>query len=392
MVRFFTAGESHGRGLVAMVEQFPAGFAVSEKAINNQLARRQRGFGRGKRMGIERDRVHILSGVRHGLTLGSPIALLIENRDWPNWRDAMNPARPGGKAPRAKSLTAPRPGHADLAGAIKYDTHDLRNVLERASARETAARVACGAIARQLLEAYDIRIVSHVLSIGPVRLKKRRISFDAIVDRAETSPVRCVDPKTSEAMVAEIRQAIRDKDTLGGVFEVRVTGLPVGLGSAAQWYTRLDGALAAAMMSIQSVKGVEIGDGFAASRRRGSQVHDRIYYDDDGAPGRHKRFFRRTNAAGGIEGGISNGEDLIIRASCKPISTLRRPLDTVDIITREKTGAVVERSDTCVVPAAAVIGEAMAAMVVASAFTDKFGHDSRTDIDANFRSYLEREY
>jgi chorismate synthase len=399
MLRFLTAGESHGQGLIALIEYFPSGFEISIEAVNRQLARRQQGYGRGKRMQIEKDRAVILSGLRHGRTIGSPIACLIENKDWPKWEKVMDPhvtPSPDQLNHRERHLTndvtAPRPGHADLAGGIKYDTHDLRNILERASARETAARVAAGSVARQLLEKYGIQIASHVLSIGSVRSKRQKSKFDEILAEADASPVRCIDPDASETMKAEIKQAIRDKDTLGGVFEVRVAGLPVGLGSTAQWYTRLDGALAAAMMSIQSVKGVEIGDGFGISRKRGSKAHDQIYYRRQSSTDRSKNYYRRTNHAGGLEGGITNGTELVVRAACKPISTLMQPMDTVDVKSREKVSAMVERSDTCVVPAAAVIGEAMAAMVLASAFTDKFGHDSRTEIDAAFDAYLNREF
>jgi chorismate synthase len=394
MIRFVTAGESHGRGLIALIESFPSGYEISANEINAQLARRQKGHGRGGRMKIEHDRAQILSGVRHGVSLGSPIACLIENRDWPAWENTMAPAKPSAKAKAAaktRQVTAPRPGHADLAGGIKYHTHDLRDVLERASARETAARVTCGAIARQFLESYGIRIASHVIVTGTVRIRKRPVGFDDIL-KADDSPVRCIDPAISERMIAEIDKAIKEKDTLGGVFEVRVAGVPVGLGSPAQWSSRLEAMLAAAMMSIQSVKGVEIGDGFDAACRRGSKVHDRIYYDDRTASSVSKGFHRRTNAAGGIEGGMSNGEDIIIRAACKPISTLRQPLESVDVVSKKKVDAQVERSDACVVPAAAVVGEAMAAMVLASAFTDKFGHDSRADIDAAYSAYLNREY
>ena len=398
MLRFLTAGESHGRGLVGIIESFPAGFEISIEAVNHQLSRRQTGFGRGKRMRIENDRVTILSGIRHGQTLGSPISILIENKDWPNWKDAMDAGVPvphdhnrNGKQVRPV-ITTPRPGHADLAGGIKYHTHDLRNVLERASARETAARVACGAIARQLLEYFDIQLASHVLAIGKTKLGQKRVSFLEIVEKSDSSPVRCVDSDTSARMVAEIKKAIDDGDTLGGVFEVRAVNLPVGLGSPAQWFARLDGTLAAAVMSIPSVKAVEIGDGFLSSRKRGSRVHDQIYFESSAASIRRKHFVRRTNNAGGIEGGMTNGEELVVRAACKPIATLLHPLDSVDILTKSLAKGAVERSDVCIVPSAAVVGEAMVALALASAFTDKFGHDSRTEIEANFRAYLEREF
>ncbi len=395
MIRFSTAGESHGRALIAMIESFPAGYDISVDGINAQLARRQKGYGRGARMKIEKDRAKILSGIRHGVSLGSPIACLIENRDWPAWENTMNPSASSAKtkaAAETRKVTAPRPGHADLAGGIKYHFHDLRNVLERASARETAARVACGAVARQFLETHGIRIASHVLAIGSARLGKRSLTFDEVCASDDASPVRCVDPAVSKQMMAQIDDAIKEKDTLGGVFEVRIAGAPVGLGSFAQWSSRLDAMLAAAMMSIQSVKGVEIGDGFNVARKRGSKVHDRIYYDDRTASSSNKGFHRRTNAAGGIEGGMSNGGEIIVRAACKPISTLRQPLETVDVIGKSTADAQVERSDTCVVPAAAVVGEAMAAMMIASAFTEKFGHDSRADIEAAYSAYLTREY
>ena len=396
MLRFLTAGESHGRGLMALVESFPAGYDVSADDINRQLERRQRGYGRGGRMQIERDRVTILSGVRGGKSLGSPIACLIDNIDWPNWQhlmapDSLRPDKWTADERRRGKTSAPRPGHADLAGAVKYFTHDLRNVLERASARETAARVICGSIARQLLSVYNIRVTSHVVAIGKARAGRRKVSFDDIETAADRSPVRCVDPVVSKRMMNEIDEAMQDGDTIGGVFEVRAVNVPIGLGSYAQWSTRLDGLLAGALMSIQSVKGVEIGDGFAAGRRRGSQVHDRIGFDPHEIPGHRKGFIRRTNAAGGIEGGLSNGGEIVIRSACKPLATLRRPLETVDLVTKKRTTAITERSDACVVPAAAVVGEAMMAMVLASAFTDKFGHDSRTDIDAGFAAFLERE-
>jgi len=397
-VRFFTAGESHGRGIIGLIESFPAGYEISAAEIDRQLVRRQQGYGRGQRMKIEKDRVRILSGMRQGLTLGSPIACLIENRDWPNWRKIMDPHSPipdkltAREKRRAFEVTAPRPGHADLAGGIKYHTHDLRNILERASARETAARVACGAVARQFLEAYHIFIASHVISIGKVKARAGKTVFEEIANRADHSPVRCIDQRASEKMKEEIRKAIQQKDSLGGVFEVRVAGLPVGLGANSQWLDRLDAMLAAAMMSIPSVKGVEIGDGFAGSRRPGSRAHDRIEYKAEKGSEKSKRYVRRTNHAGGIEGGITNGAELIVRAACKPISSLRRPQPTVDVVSKKAARAMAERADTCVVPAAAVVGEAMAAMILSRAFVDKFGHDCKTDIDANFEAYLSREY
>ena len=398
MLRFSTAGESHGRAIIGLVDSFPAGLSISVDEINRHLTRRQGGYGRGGRMQIEKDRAVLLSGVRNGVTLGSPIAVMIENRDWKNWKKLMDPQKPisknlsGRQRRLAYETTRPRPGHADLAGAIKYNTHDIRNVLERASARETAVRVACGAIAGQLLERFDIRIASHVLAIGQTRLKRKKYRFEEIVNLADGSKVRCIDPDVSKTMIDQIDKAKKEGDTLGGVFEVRVANLPVGLGSTAQWYTRLDGALAAAFMSIQSVKGVEIGDGFASAGKPGSRVHDALYYRQGESAGRGKSFIRRTNAAGGLEGGLTNGSELVIRGACKPISTLMQPLDTVDVNTKEAVKAITERSDFCIVPAAAVVGEAMTAMVLASFFTDKFGNDSIVEIEANLEAYLNREF
>lgn len=398
MPRYLTAGESHGRGILGLVESFPAGIPISIKMINEQLSRRQQGYGRGGRMKIEKDRVAILSGLRHGKTLGSPITLQILNKDWPNWKNIMDPTKPIGsklspmQKKRAFNVTAPRPGHIDLAGAIKYGQHDLRNVLERASARETAARVACGSIARQLLEYFDIKIASHVISIGKAKISGKKIDFDLISDRSDASPVRCVDTSAEQKMIASIKQAIKNRDTLGGVFEVRAFGLAAGLGNNSQWYQKLDGLLAGAMMSIQSVKGVEIGDGFSNASKFGSKVHDRIYFDSPRKHPQSKGFYRKTNRAGGIEGGLTNGCELIVRGACKPISTLMRPLDTVDVVSKEVKEAIVERSDVCVIPAAAVVGEAMVAMVLADAFLNKFGGDNLKEIETNYNNYLKSEY
>ena len=387
MLRFVTAGESHGRALIGLVESYPAGFPLSCDGIDRDLARRQCGYGRGPRMRLEHDRATILTGVRRGRTLGSPITVMIENRDR---RDDMTVDRPAKRThPR---ISIPRPGHADLAGAIKYDTHDIGDILERASARETAIRVACGAIARQLLEHFGIRIASHVVAIGPVTIGRKKYTFDQIAQDADKSPVRCLDPVFAADMMKTIRETKRQKDTLGGIFEVRAAGLPVGLGSNAQWFARLDGALAGAMISIPSVKGVEIGDGFAAGRKRGSQALDDIYYDARNGAGRTKGFYRRTNFAGGIEGGMTNGAEIVIRAACKPIATLRQPLATVNLVTKTVDRALVTRADVCVVPAAAVVGEAMMAMILASAFTDVFGNDSLGQIETNFKAYLDREF
>ena len=398
MPRYLTAGESHGQGLIALIESFPAGFPISKTEIQHQMSRRQRGFGRGQRMKIENDKVTVLSGIRNGKTLGSPIACLIKNRDWPNWRKIMHPHNPisSNLSPlqkkKAFDVSTPRPGHTDLAGAIKYDTHDLRDILERSSARETAARTAIGAIVRQMLELFDIRIASQVIAIGKARVGRSKINFSTMYDSSDASPVRCVDSVTERKMIAEIKSAMKKRDTLGGIFEVRVSGLPVGLGLNAQWYQRLDARLALAMMSVQSVKGVEIGDAFASAAKFGSQVHDGIFHDENAGKSKGKGFYRKTNRAGGIEGGLSNGEEIIIRAACKPISTLMNPLPTVNVETKRSASAMIERSDICVVPAAAVVGEAMAAMVVADAFLDKFGGDSRREIEENYRAYLERTF
>ncbi|MCK5125493.1 MAG: chorismate synthase [candidate division Zixibacteria bacterium] len=398
MPQYITAGESHGQGLVALIESFPAGIPISLKEINHQMFRRQQGFGRGQRMKIEADKVKILSGIRNSKTLGSPISMFITNKDWVNWRKIMHPDNPVSKKlspaqkKRAYDVTAPRPGHTDLAGAIKYDTKDLRNVLERSSARETAARVACGSVARQLLEQFSIKIASHVISIGKGTLKKKKLSFDDIYLNADSSPVRCVNKEAEKSMIDAIKEARKKQDTLGGVFEVRITGLPIGLGGNAQWYNRLDANLAQAFMSIQSVKGVEIGEAFTNAAKFGSQVHDSIYFNEKQTGNQSKGFWRKTNAAGGIEGGLSNGADIIIRAACKPISTLMKPLNTIDVKSKKDTLAMIERSDICVIPAAAVVGEAMAAMVVSECFLNKFGGDSFNEIRDNFRGYLEREF
>ncbi len=355
MVRFLTAGESHGRGLLVIVEGIPAGVPLSEEEINIQLARRQRGYGRGGRMQIEQDRVQIYSGVMRGTTIGAPIGLLIENRDW---RSDEPP------------LTRPRPGHADLAGALKYHFNDVRRVLERSSARETVARVAAGSVCRALLSQFGIQIFSHVVELGGIVATRRPERLEDIPAMAERSPVRCADPEAEAHMIRAIDEAKARGDTLGGVFEVIATGLPVGLGSYVHWDRRLDGRLAQAMMSINAIKGVEIGQGFAEARLPGSAAHDEILYD----PARG--FYRETNQAGGTEGGMTTGEPLVIRVAMKPLSTLRAPLASVDLVTKERTEAAVVRSDVTAVPAAGVIGEAMAAFVLADAMVEKFGGDS----------------
>jgi chorismate synthase len=380
--RFLTAGESHGEALTAVIDGVPAGLPLTEEDLNTDLARRQRGHGRGGRMQIERDQVHISSGVRWGVTLGSPITLTIQNRDWENWKQTMSVGPPASGAP-PKAVTRPRPGHADLAGAMKYGHRDIRNVIERSSARETTARVAVAGVAKRLLGEFGITVLSHVVEIGGVRVGPLELPWEEIRRRAEDSPVRCADPAAERAMVEAIDRAKAAGDTLGGVFEVVALGCPVGLGSYAQWDRKLDGRLAQAFCSIHAIKGAEFGLGFEAARRPGSQVHDEIFFDRDAG------FRRGSNSAGGLEGGVTNGQPVIVRAVMKPISTLRKPLRSVDLETKEETEAVVERSDVCAVPAAGVVGEAMMAIVLAQAFLDKFGGDSVEEIRRNYQGYLE---
>ncbi len=379
MLRFLTGGESHGLALVTVIDGVPANLPVTSDDINKDLARRQLGYGRGGRMKIERDEADILSGVRGGTTLGSPISLVIRNKDWVNWQDLMNVEV---KPPSEDILTQPRPGHADLAGAIKYGFGDIRNVLERASARETAARVAVGAVAKRLLSEFGIEIASAVVAIGDV---KTRVGPASPVDNdiADASPVRCLDEEAAAGMMAAIDEAGQAGETLGGIFEVGVFGLPVGLGTYAQWDRRLDAALARAIISIPAIKGVEFGDGFELASRLGSQAHDEISYDRD------RGFFRSTNRSGGLEAGITNGSTLVLRAAMKPIPTLGKPLTTVDIATKEPAEAIKERADVCAVPAASVVGEAVTAIEIASAFLRKFGGDSVDETRRNFESYNE---
>ncbi|MGI6038510.1 MAG: chorismate synthase [Limnochordia bacterium] len=373
MLRYLDAGESHGQALVAIVEGMPAGVPLKAEAIDAQLARRQQGHGRGGRMEIERDRVEILSGVRYGYTLGSPIACAIFNRDWANWQEKMA-VEPGLEA---EPVTRPRPGHADLAGVWKYKQTDIRNILERASARQTAIRTAVGSVARCLLDSLGIEIYSHVVAIGSVEAPPASLEMIKNMD----SPVSCAHPQASQQMVEAIDAARREGDTLGGIFEVIICGVPPGIGSHVHWDRRLDGRLAGAFMSIQAIKGVEIGLGFQGTRRPGSQVHDPITYD--GA------FRRPTNHAGGIEGGISNGEAIVIRCGMKPIPTLYKPLPSVDLVTKEPVEAVIERSDACAVPAAAVVGEAVGAWVIAQGILEKFGGDSLEELKDNYDRYLQ---
>jgi chorismate synthase len=386
MLRFETAGESHGECLVATLTGLPAGVPVSLEAVNRELWRRQQGYGRGGRMKIETDRAEIPAGVRHGQTIGSPVAILIRNLDWKNWAEVL-PVEPvtGGEDKR-KPVTRPRPGHADLAGAIKYNFHDARYILERASARETAARVAVGALAKALLAEFGIRVLSHVIAVGPVRLE-RPATWDEIVDLSRRGEVLlgCVDPAVESRMKEVVDEAYRTGDTVGGVFEVVARGLPVGLGSHTTWDARLDGRLAQAIVSMQAVKGVEVGFAAEGAANFGSKVQDTIHYDRQG-----RRFTRGANRAGGVEGGMTNGEDLLVRGLLKPISTLRRPLESVDLETREPALAAYERSDVCVVPAAGVIGEAMVALVLAQAFLEKFGGDSLAETRRNYDGYREQ--
>ncbi len=379
MLRFLTAGESHGPALVAVVEGVPSGLPLAEDYITAHLARRQKGYGRGGRMEIERDTARLLSGVRGGLTLGSPVAILVENRDWANWRDVMDPSP--GKLDGVQPLTRPRPGHADLAGAIKYRHRDIRNVLERASARETAARVAAGSVAQRLLEELGVRINGLVLQVSGVKVQSVPPEGAELEEALSRSRLLCPDPAAEEKMIELIAAAAAAGDTLGGVFEIRAYGLPPGLGSYAQWDRRLDGRLAGAVMSIQGIKGVEIGLGFAAAGLPGSQVHDEIYYKSG------RGFFRRTNRAGGLEGGVTNGEVLVVRAAMKPIPTLKRPLASVDIQTKGAAPAAAERSDVCAVPSACVVAEAVVAWELACAFLEKFGGDSLAELKENLHNY-----
>ncbi len=379
MLRYLTGGESHGKCLIAVLEGVPAGLPLAHDIINLDLARRQRGYGRGGRMRVEQDQVEFLSGVRKGRTLGTPIGLRVANKDWENWKDVM--ASEPGPVPPGKVVTRPRPGHADLVGAIKYGHRDVRNVLEKASARETAIRVAIGAVAKVLLAEFGMRVISFTTEIGGIVAQRVEDPLDAF-ERAEASDVRCADQEAGARMVEQIRAAKHRGDTLGGVFEVVVTNPPIGLGTYAQWDRRLSARLAMAAMSIQAMKGVEIGMGFEAARRFGSEVHDDIYYDR-GLPG----FVRKSNNAGGLEGGITNGNPIVLRVAMKPISTLYRPKKSVDIESKEPFDATVERSDICTVPAAGVVGEAVIAFEMANAMVEKFGGDSLEEMKRNYEAY-----
>ena len=384
MLRFLTAGESHGPELVAVVEGYPAGFDIDLAKVNHDLARRQKGHGRGGRMAIERDEVRVVSGVRFGRSMGSPITLIVENHDFKNWvkRMSVDPADRGAAEP----VTRPRPGHADLAGVLKYNLDDVRDVLERASARETTMRVAVGAFAKLLLEPFGITTLGYVASIGSTEARTPiDMSIEDLARVTEASQVRVADPDAERAIIAEIDECKKTGDTLGGVVEVVATGLPVGLGSHVQWDRKLDGRLAHVLLSLQAVKGVELGLGFRAAAMRGSALHDEIAYDA-GA----RRFIRNSNNSGGTEGGMTTGEPLRVRVAFKPLSTLMRPLRSADIRTKAESVGNTERSDVCAIPAAAVIAEAVVAFELANAFVEKFGGDSRTEIARNYQGYLEQ--
>jgi chorismate synthase len=382
MVRFLTAGESHGRALVVILEGIPAGLSIDLDAITRDLRRRQGGYGRGRRMAIESDRAEIVSGVRAGETIGGPIAMMIENRDWPNWQQTMHVGAEvpeGATGARRPPVTRPRPGHADLAGVAKYGRQDVRDILERASARETASRVAAGAIAKQLLGSVGVRLASHVFAIGDAQLPDSEVvTFARAAALADDAPIRCVDPEIERRMTALIDKAREAGDTTGGAFEVIATGVPVGLGSYTQWDRKLDGRLAQAIMSIPAIKAVGIGIGPEAARRPGSRVHDEIVPEPGGS--RATGMARPTNNAGGLEGGVTNGEDLRVSGWMKPISTLMKPLRSVDIATMQEAAAAIERSDVCAVPAAAVVAEAMVALVLADALVERYGGDNVADL------------
>jgi chorismate synthase len=388
MIRFSTAGESHGEALIALVSGLPAGIPVDLELVNRELWRRQQGYGRGGRMKIETDKAHVLSGVRHGKTIGSPIAVEIVNRDWKNWEEKL-PVEPGDPA-KHQAVASPRPGHADLAGALKYNFPDARYVLERASARESTSRVAAGAFCKLMLRELGIEVLSHVIRVGHVELQRTATWEEiAAVCAKDEVLLSCVDPETEQRMKEEVEEVSRSGDTVGGVFEVVVRGVPAGLGTYANWDERLDGLLAWSVMSLQAVKAVEIGRGVTAAESFGSQVHDPIHYADHDI-GRPTRFIRDQNNAGGMEGGVSNGEDIVVRGYLKPISTLRRPLESVRFDTREATSASYERSDICVVPAAGVAAESMVAFTIANLAQQKFGGDSALEMKRNFRGYIEQ--
>jgi len=384
MLRFITAGESHGPQLVAVIEGAPAGFEIDIAGINHDLARRQKGYGRGGRMLIEKDEARIVSGIRFGRTMGSPVTFIVENRDFKNWEKRMS-ADPRDRG-EAKVVTRPRPGHADLAGVLKYNLEDIRDVLERASARETTARVAIGAFARQLLGPFGVQVLGYVVSIGSVAANvPPAMPIEELTRVTEQSQVRVADTAAEQAIIAEIDACKKEGDTLGGIVEVIAVGLPVGLGSHVQWDRKLDGRLAHALLSLQAVKGVEVGIGFEAARVRGSQLHDEIGYDRE-----LRHFTRHSNNSGGTEGGMSTGEPLRVRVAFKPLSTLMRPLKSADIKSKAEAVGAIERSDVCAIPAAAVIAETVVAFELANAFLEKFGGDSLAEITRNYQGYLEQ--
>lgn len=389
MLRFSTAGESHGEALVALISGIPAGLPVDSGFVDRELWRRQQGYGRGGRMRIEKDKAHFLSGVRHGKTIGSPISIELKNKDWENWQESL-PVETGDPA-KHRGVKSPRPGHADLAGAIKYNLPEARYILERASARESAARVAIGALAKLLLQEIGIEVLSHVVAVGGAKLDGPA-SWEQIKGLRAKNEVllNCVDPVSEQRMKAEVDQALKTGDSVGGIFEVIAHGVPPGLGTYANWDERLDAQLAAAVMSLQAVKGVEIGDAAEAAVSFGSKVHDEIGYSKSPADGAHTGFTRAANHAGGIEGGISNGQEIVVRGHLKPISTLRRPLQSVDFETREPVKASYERSDVCVVPAAGVAAEAMVALTLARVALEKFGGDSLIEFTRNYSTYCEQ--
>jgi chorismate synthase len=382
-IRYLTSGESHGKGLVGILEGVPAGLEISENYINRQLERRQQGYGRSDRMKIESDRVNIISGVRFGKTLGSPIALTVENKDWENWKEKMSVTP---SESEIEKITTPRPGHADFAGAIKYNFDDIRNVIERSSARETAIRVAIGSVARKFLETFNIFIVSHIVQIKNVKVKSdiKKVDLKQINAIADESPIRCLDKKIEKDMMNVIDEAKKKGDSVGGVAEIIAFGLPIGLGSYVHWDRRLDGRIANALMAIPAIKGIEIGAGFKSASLFGSEMHDEIFYNEKLKDSSNMGFYRKTNNAGGIEGGITNGEPIIVRIAMKPIPTLTIPLNTVDMFTKLPAKALKERSDTCAVPSASVIAESVLALVLADAFLEKFGGDSIEEIRGKY--------
>ncbi|PYR84569.1 MAG: chorismate synthase [Acidobacteria bacterium] len=386
MLSFRTAGESHGQALIALVEGIPAHLSIDFDFIDHELKRRQSGYGRGGRMKIERDQVRFLSGVRHGKTIGSPIAMMVENRDWANWEEIMSVREISAEAATKRRVTRPRPGHTDLAGSLKYNHTDARNILERSSARETAARVAAGGLAKVFLKVFGIEVLSHTTAIGKARVPEDLIvSWQQLETIRDDEVVRCALPDIAREMVKEIETAQKDGDTVGGTFEVVARGVPVGLGSHTGWDTRLDGRLAQAVMCVNAVKAVEIGKGVRIAYTQGSQAHDEIAYDNQ-----QRRFYHLTNRAGGVEGGITNGEEVRVVGYLKPISTLKKALRSVDMVTKEPFLAQYERSDTCTVPAAGVIGESMVALVLATAFLEKFGGDSVEETTRNYNAYLDQ--